>query len=63
MRLDGKMVLCGRSDADMLRSYSGALTELAIWDQVLTPDQVSRVYDAVRISFHRIFFPLEPSRT
>lgn len=51
MNIDGKIVLCGRSDRDMARGYSGKLAELAIWDQSLSPAQAADIYHAVRIQY------------
>ena len=47
MVVDGKMALCGRSDDTSQRGYTGSLAELAIWDAVLTADQVSAIYKSV----------------
>ncbi|CAK0785312.1 hypothetical protein CVIRNUC_008519 [Coccomyxa viridis] len=44
MVIDGKMALCGRSDDTPQRGYTGSLAELAIWNAVLTADQVSAIY-------------------
>lgn len=52
MNIDGKIVLCGRSDRDMTRGYSGQLAELAIWDGSLSSAQVAAIYHEVSIHFH-----------
>lgn len=48
MSIDGNIVLCGRSDRDMARGYTGMLAELAIWDSSLSEAQVARIFNAVR---------------
>ena len=52
MNIDGMIVLCGRSDRDVQRGYSGQLAELAIWDESLSPAQVAHIYHEVRIRLH-----------
>lgn len=47
MSLDGDIVLCGRSDGTAQRGYSGSLAELAIWDTVITSQQVAMIYKSV----------------
>ena len=49
MRLDGPIVLCGRSDNDTTRGYNGLLTQLAIFDSALTPVQVYEIYQQVKL--------------
>ena len=70
MVIDGKMALCGRSDDTSQRGYTGSLAELAIWDTVLTADQVSAIYKSVSMlhSFaccpmHRPFMDAFHART
>ena len=48
MNIDGDIVLCGRSDGDAQRGYSGQLAELAIWDQSLSEADVAKIFQAVR---------------
>ncbi|KAI8475754.1 MAG: hypothetical protein J3K34DRAFT_517169 [Monoraphidium minutum] len=40
----GHLVLCGRSDRDPRRFYSGLLSNLALFDEALTQDQVAALY-------------------
>ena len=47
MALDGPMYLCGRSLADQPRTYSGRLTQLALFAQALTPPQVAALHQQV----------------
>ncbi|EIE21984.1 hypothetical protein COCSUDRAFT_56427 [Coccomyxa subellipsoidea C-169] len=46
MNIDGSIVLCGRSDGDNARGYSGQLAELAIWDESLSEAAVAKIYSA-----------------
>jgi hypothetical protein len=48
LQIDGKITLCGRSDGEAQRGYSGLLSELALFDTALTPDQAAYIYNAVR---------------
>ena len=47
LEIDGDMVLCGRSDDTAQRGYTGSLAELAIWNTILTAQQVSAIYTSV----------------
>ena len=49
MNIDGSIVLCGRSDGDNARGYSGQLAELAIWDESLSEAAVAKIYSAVSL--------------
>ena len=40
LRMDGPIVLCGRSDNDSTRGYNGRLTQLALFNRALTPVEV-----------------------
>jgi hypothetical protein len=44
----GRIVLCGRSDADISRSFTGRLTQLLVFDRALTAADVQRVYLAAQ---------------
>ena len=52
IKLKGPIVLCGRSDNDTLRGYNGRLSQLAIWDEALSPLQVYYIYKQVRFWHH-----------
>jgi hypothetical protein len=47
----GRIVLCGRSDADISRSFTGRLTQLLVFDRALTASDVQRVYLAAQPGF------------
>ena len=48
MNLTGPIVLCGRSDNDTARGYEGRISQLAVFDNALTPLQVYTLYRQVR---------------
>ena len=47
---NGTIYLCGRSDGDPTRSYSGAVSHLGLWNTVLTPAQILNLYRTVVVS-------------
>lgn len=46
--IDGRITLCGRSNSEAQRGYTGLLAELALFDAPLTEDQAAFIYSAVR---------------
>ena len=50
MRLDGPITLCGRVDGDPSRRFTGALSQLALFDQTLSEEEVLQLYLAASIS-------------
>ena len=48
MQLDGRVTLCGRSNGDIMRGYTGLLAELALFDAALDERQAAAIYAAVR---------------
>ena len=48
MHIDGRITLCGRSNGDMMRGYTGLLAELALFDAALDNQQVAYIYSEVR---------------
>lgn len=47
LNLTGNIVLCTRSDDPAQRHFDGNLAYLAVWDNVLLPEQVKALYNAV----------------
>lgn len=40
MQLSGPITLCGRSDGDLERHFTGDIAALSVWDSALAPWQV-----------------------
>ena len=47
--MDGKITLCGRSDRQTMRGYTGLLAKLALFDSALTEAQAAYIFNAVRM--------------
>lgn len=47
MVLTGSIVLCGRGDGDGSRAFSGALSQLTIFDVALSAQDVAALYSVV----------------
>ena len=47
---NGTICLCGAADGDPMRSYSGAVSHLSLWNTVLTPAQILNLYRTVVVS-------------
>ena len=45
MLLDGNIVLCGRSDPAVNRSFDGALASLSLYDVALDSTEIEAIYD------------------
>lgn len=48
MQLAGNITLCGRSDLDPARFYSGYLANLGIYNNALSPTEMATLYANVR---------------
>ena len=47
LKLNGTIHLCGRVDKDADRHFGGSLSHLSLWDDVLSNEQVAKMYSTV----------------
>ena len=47
---NGTIYLCGRSDGDPSRYFSGSVSHVGMWNTVLTPAQILNLYKTVVVS-------------